>query len=185
MPNHPDEISIEELEQILEQGPPQPPVRQPPEEPETKQIPVPSPEVEVPSVDVPPMGPSGPAPELGTTTPSEVGSLPQTEGGSPFGGDLTAEDLAISQEDLAKVLSQYADETGKVDPVVARYAVRYFELWGVAPPPGYIEKIIKSGMNIYEFEDFERSKPAFRRTETYQNEYAQAAEAVARLLGLR
>lgn len=152
---------IEDAEQVIAQGPPAPP------EPELD---------------------TGPVPDTGVNTPSELGSglpggVPVSE--PPIGGDITAEDLGITKGELQALLDQYKDEGGKIDPVKARYAVKYFELWGVPPPPGYIEDIIASGMNIYEFEDYERSKPSFRRTETYQNEYADAAAAVARLLGLR
>jgi hypothetical protein len=130
----------------------------------------------------PPKVNQSPTPPPQINTPSEVGGITTP---TDVGGDISAEDLAISEDELTEVLRQYQDESGKVDPVLARYAVKYFELWGVPPPPGYIENIISQGMNIYEFEDFERSKPSFRRTETYQDEFAQAAAAVARLLGLR
>jgi hypothetical protein len=41
----------------------------------------------------------------------------------------------------------------------------YFQLWGVYPPAGYIEKMVNNGMNIWEIADFERHKPAWLKTD--------------------
>lgn len=61
----------------------------------------------------------------------------------------------------------------------------YYQLWGEFPPPGYTQVLVKKGMNIFEIEDHERRKPAFTRTETYQNEYMAYAKMLSNLMGAR
>lgn len=61
----------------------------------------------------------------------------------------------------------------------------YYQLWGEFPPPGYTQTLVKKGMNIFEIEDHERRKPAFTRTETYQNEYMAYAKMLSNLMGTR
>lgn len=59
----------------------------------------------------------------------------------------------------------------------------YLSLWGLAPPPGYVERIAASGMNIFEFEAHERAKPAFDRSMRYQEERLQTELEMARYFG--
>jgi hypothetical protein len=63
-------------------------------------------------------------------------------------------------------------------PLISAAKQVYMKLWGQAPPSNYVEQAIHSGMNIWEFEDKERNKPAFRKTKTYRTE----ADALAALL---
>jgi hypothetical protein len=167
-PDQQEQNAVEHAQQVIAAGPPKPGAPPPPQPGES-----------VSSTGI----------ELGTTTMSEVTggwwSVYHPQNDSIY--DLqTIDDLKLSPEEW-KIIKAYMAQNGQkqIDPVEARFAVRYFELWGVQAPPGYIKKIIKSGMNIYEFEDYERSKPAFRRTEIYQNDYAEAARIVAQALGFR
>jgi len=59
---------------------------------------------------------------------------------------------------------------------------QYFRIWGQKPPGGYIENQVKKGWNIYEMEEFERSKSAFRRTRTYRDESQRLAAILRREL---
>lgn len=61
----------------------------------------------------------------------------------------------------------------------------YYQLWGEYPASGYAQTLVKKGLNIFEIEDHERRKPAFKRTETYQNEYMAYAKMVASIMGTR
>lgn len=59
----------------------------------------------------------------------------------------------------------------------------YMSLWGINPPPGYVEKIAASQMNVFEFEAHERAKPAFSRSIRYQEERVQTELELARRFG--
>lgn len=59
----------------------------------------------------------------------------------------------------------------------------YLGLWGTPPPPGYIEKVAASGLNLSEFEYTERQKPAFANSPVYQEERMNAEYSLARALG--
>lgn len=59
----------------------------------------------------------------------------------------------------------------------------YMRLWGEVAPKAVIDQAFHSGMNVYQFEDQQRNDPSFRKTETYQNEYADKALGLARELG--
>lgn len=57
----------------------------------------------------------------------------------------------------------------------------YTQLWGQPPPSNYVDKLIHGGMNIWEFEDNERHKPAFRKTKTFRDEGATWADMLHNL----
>lgn len=79
-----------------------------------------------------------------------------------------------------------SEERGRqVDPTVAMGKRAYFSIWGVKPPKGYIEGLVKQGMNVYEIIEHELSKPQARRTNYYRDRYAKFAELAARLMGAR
>ena len=65
--------------------------------------------------------------------------------------------------------------------MIASFEQVYFKLWGVLPPPDYAKKFVHQGMNIFEFEEFERHKPAFRKTETYRGEADRFAQYLRQL----
>ena len=59
----------------------------------------------------------------------------------------------------------------------------YIGLWGLPAPPGYIEKIGASHMNMFEFEAHERAKPAFKMSPKYAEDYLSTGLQVAKQLG--
>lgn len=59
----------------------------------------------------------------------------------------------------------------------------YVQIWGTAPPPGYVEGMMKRGLNLYEVLDRERRKPAFRFTRFYRDSQFRVAGAVAEWFG--
>jgi hypothetical protein len=69
--------------------------------------------------------------------------------------------------------------------MISSFVTAYFELWGVTPPPGYVERFIDDGYNIYEFVAYERGKADFRHAQTYRGKYAGFAQQLARLFGTR
>lgn len=60
----------------------------------------------------------------------------------------------------------------------------YMRLWGEAIPASTLNMAVSQGMNIYEFEDWIRRQPAFKKTEVYQDEYADKLMQTARALGV-
>jgi hypothetical protein len=60
----------------------------------------------------------------------------------------------------------------------------YFSLWGRDAPPRYVENQINNGMNLWEMEKFERSKPAFMQTKVARDEMYSAAESLTKFLGM-
>lgn len=70
-------------------------------------------------------------------------------------------------------------------PLINAAAGMYLSLWGQVPPAGYIQKLVKAGMNLFEIELNERSKLAFKRTQTYRDEAAQFAATRDHILGYR
>lgn len=70
------------------------------------------------------------------------------------------------------------------NPMQAALEDTYFRLWGKRAPPGVIDGALSAGLNIFQFEDQIRQDPAFRKTETYQNEYADNVLQLAQLLGV-
>jgi hypothetical protein len=88
---------------------------------------------------------------------------------------LAAEE-AGAEKAKAKSFQEQAEDTYK-----QTLLSKYMELWGTAPPPGYIQRIASSGMNFYEFESHERSKPSFQTAPRFQMERisleAQLADA--------
>lgn len=67
-------------------------------------------------------------------------------------------------------------------PIMRSFFSAYFKIWGTLPPPGYVEGAARS-MNLYEFIDQERKKPAYRHTKAYKNEAAKYAALRDQLLG--
>lgn len=59
----------------------------------------------------------------------------------------------------------------------------YLRTWGVPAPAGYVDRAAKAGMNIYEFEAHERSKPAFMNSEAGQTERLNLENQIAQWMG--
>jgi len=59
----------------------------------------------------------------------------------------------------------------------------YMENWGTAPPPGYVDRIAASGMNVYEFNAHERAKPAFQSSPVFHMERLSLEADLANTFG--
>jgi len=57
----------------------------------------------------------------------------------------------------------------------------YNSLWGEPATEDYLKKVVNAGLNRWEFEEGERQKPAFRRTETYRDQGSSLAELLGQL----
>lgn len=58
----------------------------------------------------------------------------------------------------------------EMDAVESMYYNTYIELWDAEPPEGYIKGAISQGLNIHEFEEAEKAKPAWSNTPAYAAE---------------
>lgn len=105
------------------------------------------------------------------------GDPPQVPGGGNKGGGGTQTSGGFSGSSF--------DPFDWRDLTAQAMQEKYFSIWGVFPPEGYVRAMIKKGMNVFEMEDFERRKPAFKKTETYENEGAAFAQLLSRLMGTR
>lgn len=70
------------------------------------------------------------------------------------------------------------------DPMRGALEETYFRLWGKRAPEAAISSALSAGLNVFQFEDQIRQDPAFRRSETYQNEMADNVLELARMLGI-
>ena len=70
-------------------------------------------------------------------------------------------------------------------PLIQAGMSLYFQLWGQVPPQGYIEKLVRQGMNLWEIAFNERSKPAFNRTKTYEDRASEMVRGLLSIAGYR
>jgi len=126
-----------------------------------------------------------------STAPDEVrGGPPPTDGGKGGDGGTPPTGFTIDP-DTAKFLESILGPPGsgggtkRIDPTVATASRDYFQIWGVDPPHGYIEGLVRSGMNRFEIISLELSKPQARRTAFYRDTYARLAATAAQLFGFR
>jgi hypothetical protein len=54
----------------------------------------------------------------------------------------------------------------------------YSSLWGEPATEEYLKAAVGNGLNRWEFEARERSKPAFRKTKTYRDQASSIAETL-------
>jgi hypothetical protein len=94
----------------------------------------------------------------GGTTPSSGG----TSSGSSSGGGAPADPDA---------------------GIIASATAWYIQAWGTPPPAGYIEKLVHSGMNLYEVQEYERHKPAFLKSEAAKKKADYIASILNSILG--
>ena len=66
---------------------------------------------------------------------------------------------------------------------MAYYSQIYLSIWGHLPTEAYVESAYKQGLSLEEFEMQERSKPAFKRTQTYRDELYSLQNTLAQALG--
>lgn len=98
---------------------------------------------------------------------SKIGSGGSSSSGSSGGGGggrASSRDLAQSQ-------------------VLQQATSLYVGLWGESPVGGYIEGLLKRGLNLSEIEAHERAKPAFKYSPRYAEERFSAGSSLAGLFG--
>lgn len=125
-----------------------------------------------------------------------LGKPPYTRGEVLRALWAAANDAALTGTTLSKVLLEA--DTGEVlgSSLLAEAAAEesqqrylsmlesvYLRVWGVPPPPGYLEAVAQQGINVYEFELMERQKPAYKLTPQYQLERLNVMFDLARRLG--
>jgi hypothetical protein len=103
-------------------------------------------------------------------------------GGGSSGGSSGGGSTSSSTSSSSSGSSSSAPAAPKVDPVEAAKASAfqsiYQALWGEPATQEYLKAAVHAGLNVWEFQERERHKPAFRKTQTYRNE----AEAWAKML---
>jgi len=67
--------------------------------------------------------------------------------------------------------------------IIASATAWYIQAWGTPPPAGYIEKLVHSGMNLYEVQEYERHKPAFLKSEAAKKKADYIASILNSILG--
>lgn len=71
--------------------------------------------------------------------------------------------------------SSSSSSSTPTDPRIAQleslFRSAYIQLWGEPPTEAYLKQAAHSGMNVTEFVERERSKEAFKKTKTYQDEF--------------
>lgn len=72
-----------------------------------------------------------------------------------------------------------------VDPNVVGGTRDYYAIWGIQPPHGYIEGLVKQGLNRYEIVEHELAKPRAESTGFYRDRYAAFAARAASIFGRR
>lgn len=96
---------------------------------------------------------------------------------TPKSQTLAGKEAAAKQSDAqAAQKAAYDSYLGNLNSV-------YMRTWGVPAPPGYVDRAAKSGMNIYEFEAHERSKPAFETSAQGQTERLNLESQIAQWMG--
>jgi hypothetical protein len=100
-------------------------------------------------------------------------------GGSDGGGSSSP---SSSSSTSSSSSSSSGSSAPAVDPVEAAKASAfqsvYQSLWGEPATQEYLKAAVHAGLNVWEFQERERHKPAFRKTQTYRNE----AESWAKML---
>lgn len=109
--------------------------------------------------------------------------------GKPADQGLIASLQKMSLEQLGAYnseLQKRMEQKGKQDQAKSEYqnqlAATYFDVWGLNPPPGYVEKAAADGINVYEFEAQEKYKPAWMKSQRYKNGTADLASEFGDLM---
>jgi hypothetical protein len=131
----------------------------------------------------------------GGNNPSSGGGGGGSSGGGPSGIDL-GDILSGLGSDSGSSSSSGSSSGGSssgggsaaaapVDPNISQGQRDYYDIWGTLAPFGYIEGLVKSGMNHFEIVEHELSKPRAQTTVFYRDKFAYYAAAAARLFGRR
>lgn len=144
-----------------------------------------------PQPAAPQSGPAAPGPTATTATDPRAGvgeaANPAVIAAAETASATTPSTSAIDPQILAQIQAALASGSGTkaVDPTVARGDRAYFAIWGVKPPHGYIEALVKAGLNADEITAHELSKPAAQHTHFWRDGLANYAAQIAQLLGRR
>lgn len=119
--------------------------------------------------------------------PIDIPDLPPDDDGgdSSGGGGDSGGDSGGSSSPPAPKLDLYISDQFKQDAVARQkmqtFAALYQQLWGEPATEAYLAEAVKAGMNIWEFEEHERLKPAFRKTGTYKDQATSLADMLRQL----
>ena len=114
------------------------------------------------------------------------GSGAPSGGDGPAGIDLSRPlDLLGGNDDTDGGSSGGGGTSAPVDPNIIGGARDYYAIWGIQPPQGYIEGLVKSGLNRYEIVEHELAKPRAESTAFYRDRYAAFAAKAADIFGRR
>ena len=115
--------------------------------------------------------------QTGKATPEEAAALVASRTGANTAGTPT---LGLPTADQLAGAT-----TATVDPTVAQGQAVYEKIWGLTPPNGYIESLVKQGLNVFQIELHELSQPGAQRTKYWRDTEADVAAQVAQLMGRR
>jgi len=71
------------------------------------------------------------------------------------------------------------------DPQVGEATAFYLELWGKLPPNGYVQNFMNGTTDIFDFIQFQLSRPGARKTRFYADRLAGYAAQAASIMGRR
>lgn len=107
-----------------------------------------------------------------------------SSGGSSSGGSSGGSSSSGSSSSPSGGSSTPPDPF-KSDPVKARKLAEfqsvYSSLWGEPATEEYLKAAVQAGLNRWEFEDRERHKPAFIKTNTYRDQASSLEDLLAQL----
>lgn len=131
---------------------------------------------------------STPEPELGQVA-KDVQEEGTVSGSSTIDlGGVDAETQAL----IKSIIAQGSSGTSTAeDPDLTRGRQAYVDVWGIDPPKGYIESLVKQGLNPYEIRAHELSKVdangklLAEGTNYWRDDWANKAAVVAQAMGKR
>ena len=104
------------------------------------------------------------------------GELPTGEGGASTGAASGASSGGAGGE---------GEEADPNQPLVDAGIQFYFSTWGQVPPSNYIEGLVESGMNLFEIQEHERTKPAYANSPRGREDLSSLNAGMANALGVR
>lgn len=96
---------------------------------------------------------------------------------TPASQTLEGQKKAAGQSDAQ------ARQKAAYDAYIGEMNSAYLRTWGTSAPPGYVDRAAKAGMNVYEFQAHERSKPAFLQSAQGQTERLNLESQIAQWMG--
>lgn len=118
-----------------------------------------------------------------TIKPPDFGKLVSEALGAQQSGAQRRERTPLqSRQESIRVSRQTLPEQTMLDYEAGLFQA-YVGEWGVLPAPGYIQRAIAAGMNIWELIAHERAKPAWRNSPRYFEEKQALALGLAQRFG--